>query len=187
MPSILHNPCPWPVRLPEGTIPVVRILLGLGGNVGDVRDAFVRAAAALEARFGPLERSSLWRSAPVGPAQPEYLNAALLARIDCHPLRLLAICQALESGAGRDRAAEPRWGPRPLDLDLLISPDAVIESPGLTLPHPRLHERAFALFPAAELAPGWLHPRLRRTLSALAAEHGRDARCERLGPFPLPE
>ncbi len=73
----------------------MKILLGLGGNVGDVRAAFVGTAAALEARFGPLERSSLWRSAPVGPAQPDYLNAVLLARIDCHPLRLLAICRAL--------------------------------------------------------------------------------------------
>lgn len=164
----------------------MKILLGLGGNLGDVRAAFVGAAAALEARFGPVARSSLWRSAPVGPPQPDYLNAVLLARIDCHPLRLLAICRALESAAGRDRGGEARWGPRPLDLDLLLGSAVVIESPNLTLPHPRLHERAFAILPAAELAPEWLHPRLCRSLSALAADHVSGHGCARLGTFPRP-
>ncbi|MEW6336943.1 MAG: 2-amino-4-hydroxy-6-hydroxymethyldihydropteridine diphosphokinase [Acidobacteriota bacterium] len=164
----------------------MKILLGLGGNVGDVRGAFAAAAAALESRFGRIARSSLWRSAPLGPAQPDYLNAALLTEIDCHPLRLLAICNALEGAAGRDRAGEIRWGPRPLDLDLLLGAGVVIESPGLILPHPGLHRRAFALRPAAELAPELTHPRLGQTLSSLAAAADRGRECERVGSFPGP-
>ena len=116
-----------------------------------------------------MARSSVWRSAPQGPPQPDYLNAAVLVETPAHPIAILTLCQDLEAEAGRNRAREQRWGARPLDLDLLIAPGLVIESPVLVLPHPRLAERRFALAPAAELAPNWLHPRLHRTLAELAA------------------
>jgi len=163
----------------------LRLIVGLGGNLGDVQRAFAGARGELSAAGEVLARSAIWRSAAVGPPQPDFLNAALLLATDLHPAALLERCRRIERAAGRDRAGEARWGPRPLDLDLLIAPGLVIEAPDLTLPHPRLVERRFALAPAAELAPEWLHPRACRTLAELAAAPAILAqRCERVGPFP---
>ena len=164
----------------------MRLLIGLGGNEGDVLGAFSGALANLEPRLTELARSSVWRSAPQGPPQPDYLNAAVLVETADHPLVILTFCQRLEAEAGRARAGVQRWGPRPLDLDLLIAPGLVIETPVLVLPHPRLAERAFALAPAAELAPDWLHPRLHRTLAELAAAPEIAAqRCDRIEDLSL--
>jgi 2-amino-4-hydroxy-6-hydroxymethyldihydropteridine diphosphokinase len=163
----------------------VQVLLGLGGNQGDVGSAFAAAAASLARRFRLLGCSSVWRTAPLGPPQPEYLNAALLVEVDAAPLALLAFCQRLEAEAGRDRAVEARLGPRALDVDLLLAPALVVASPALTLPHPRLAERRFALLPSCELVPGWVHPRLHRTLATLAATVATAGQaCRRVGPFP---
>jgi 2-amino-4-hydroxy-6-hydroxymethyldihydropteridine diphosphokinase len=146
-----------------------------------VSAAFAAAATALRERVGPLRASSTWRSAPIGPPQPDFFNAALLIDTDEHPFRLLSLCRALEAAAGRDRRRETRWGPRPLDLDLLIVEDIVVVSRELTLPHPRLHERRFALLPAVELAADWIHPHLHRSLAELAAALDPSAQpCERL-------
>lgn len=159
-----------------------RVLLGLGGNSGDVPAAFAAAAIALREQVGAIRVSSTWWSAPIGPPQPVFLNTALLVDTEDHPLRLLALCHAIETAAGRDRSRETRWGPRPLDLDLLMVEGVVVESRELTLPHPRLHERRFALLPSAELAADWVHPRLHRSLADLAASlHPLDQPCERLG------
>ncbi len=161
----------------------MQLVIGFGGNRGDVARAFAGAAAGLELELRVLGRSGLWRSAAQGPPQDDFTNAALLVDTAAHPLALLALCLRLETAAGRER--ETRWGPRTLDLDLLLAPGLVIESAALTLPHPRLAERRFALAPAAEVAPGWLHPRLHRTLAELAATPAILAqRCERAGPFP---
>jgi 2-amino-4-hydroxy-6-hydroxymethyldihydropteridine diphosphokinase len=160
----------------------VRLLIGLGGNQGAAYGAFSAAVAALAARVEVLSRSAVWRSEAHGPPQPDYLNAAVLVETGAHPSEVLALCRCIEADAGRDRTRELRWGPRPLDLDLLMAPGLVIETPALTLPHPRLAERLFALVPAAELAPDWVHPRLHRTLAALAGAPALAAqRCERSG------
>jgi 2-amino-4-hydroxy-6-hydroxymethyldihydropteridine diphosphokinase len=163
----------------------MRVLLGLGGNLGNVPAAFAAAAGALAGRFRLLGCSGLWRTAPIGPPQPEFLNAALLVEADVDLLRILAICQHLEVAAGRSRGAEERFGPRALDIDLLLARDLVVESAALTLPHPRLAERRFVLLPAGELVPDWVHPRLHRTLSDLAATvAAADQPCRRAEPFP---
>jgi 2-amino-4-hydroxy-6-hydroxymethyldihydropteridine diphosphokinase len=163
----------------------VRLLIGLGGNTGNVAAAFSAAAASLAARFRLLGTSGLWRSAAVGPEQPDFLNAALLLEVDVHPLEVLAVCRRAEQRGGRRREVETRHGPRPLDLDLLAAGDLVVESVALTLPHPRLADRRFALLPAAELAPDWRHPRAHRTLAALAVVlDPAEQRCERIGEFP---
>ena len=162
----------------------MRVLVGLGANQGDAAAALATATAALGHRFRLIGRSALWRTAPLGPPQPDYLNAALLLDVDGDPLRLLACTQRIEAEAGRDRGREPRLGPRPLDIDLLLVPGLVVESPALVLPHPRLAGRRFALLPAAELAPEWIHPREHRTVAALAAALDAEAQpCERLGPI----
>ena len=163
----------------------MQLVIGLGGNRGDVALAFADAATELGRELRVLGFSGLWRTAPHGPPQADYLNAALLVELDAHPLAVLALCQRVEAAAGRDRGREERWGPRPLDLDLLLAPGLVVESAALTLPHPRLAERRFALAPAAEVAPEWLHPRRHRTLAELADLPALLAqRCERVGPFP---
>ena len=166
----------------------MRLLIGLGGNQGEPRTAFDRARAALAEDGTVLECSSLYRTAPVGPPQPEYLNAVLLLETRRPPLALLDRCQAIEAAAGRDRTAERRWGPRALDLDLLLADRLVHRGARLVLPHPRLAERAFALVPAAEIAPEWVHPIVGRPLAALAAEVLRrdPAAVQRLGRWLTP-
>lgn len=163
----------------------MKVLIGLGGNQGDVVGAFAAAARGLADRFAFRAASSLWRTAPVGPAQPDFLNAAILIEADDHPLTVLTTCLALESAAGRRRRPGECCGPRPLDLDLLAAEGLVLENPRLTLPHPRLAERRFALLPGAEIVPRWVHPRRHHTLEELAASlPAAGQRCLRIGAFP---
>ncbi len=149
---------------------MLRVILGLGGNLGDVQNSFVNALAALGGigRIGAVSR--VWRTRAVGPPQPDYLNAAALLEWPSGPRQLFARCLELERSAGRDRKTEERWGPRTLDLDLLLADGFVCVGPGLTVPHPRLQTRRFALEPAAEVAPDWVHPLLGRTIATLAEE-----------------
>lgn len=132
--------------------------IGLGGNVGDAKQAVVDAAGALDAVHGVrLTRlSRLYRTPAWGVLeQPDFINAAALVETSLPPRELLAALLALERRFGRVRAADgsDRWGPRTLDLDLLLYADQAIDEAGLQVPHPRLHERAFVLVPLAEIAP----------------------------------
>jgi 2-amino-4-hydroxy-6-hydroxymethyldihydropteridine diphosphokinase len=136
----------------------MEILIGLGGNLGERKSAFSRALEALAVDGRVVTVSRLWRTRPVGP----------LIEWPAGPRSLLDRCRELEMAAGRDRAQEERWGPRTLDLDLLIADSAVCRGPGLELPHPRFHLRRFALEPAAEVAPRWIHPLIGLTIGALA-------------------
>jgi 2-amino-4-hydroxy-6-hydroxymethyldihydropteridine diphosphokinase len=142
--------------------------VGLGSNVGD-RAAEIESAideiAALPSTT-LVARSSLYRSAPLAASGGEYLNAVVRLRTLLAPLALLHALQAIEQAHGRERPFAN--APRTLDLDLLLHGDAVLDSAALTLPHPRLHERAFVLVPLAEIAPGVAIPR-RGALSALCA------------------
>jgi len=146
----------------------MQVLVGLGGNLGDPRSAFAEALAGLADRARVAAVSGLFASRAVGPPQPDYLNAAVVLEVTVPPRAVLAWCLELEAAAGRVRG-RGRWGPRTLDLDLLMVPELVWRGPTLVLPHPRFHERAFALRPAAEIAPEWVHPVLGRTLVELAA------------------
>jgi 2-amino-4-hydroxy-6-hydroxymethyldihydropteridine diphosphokinase len=133
-----------------------KALIALGGNVGDVRKTFKRAVAMLcdgdEVRL--LARSSDYRTPPWGLAdQPPFINAVIAVATSLSPRDLLARALKVERAFGRDRERERRWGPRTLDLDLLAYDDLVLHSPDLTLPHPRMFERAFVLVPLAEIAP----------------------------------
>jgi 2-amino-4-hydroxy-6-hydroxymethyldihydropteridine diphosphokinase len=157
----------------------VRLLIGLGGNQGAVQDAFSIALVALQRHARVHARSGVWQSGALGPRQSDFLNAAVLLETDAHPSELLAFCRRIEVDAGRVR--DRRWGPRPLDLDLLMAPGLIVETPALVLPHPRLAERRFALAPAAELAPDWVHPRLHRSLADLASSPALAAqRCQHI-------
>ena len=132
-------------------------VVGLGGNVGDVQAAFRRALQSLDQADGVrvISVSSLLRTAPVGgPEQDDFLNAAALLAVELEPTDFLAVLQAIEVDAERVRVE--RWGPRTLDLDLLWWADTAIETTALTVPHPRLVERRFALQPLVEVAPSAL-------------------------------
>jgi 2-amino-4-hydroxy-6-hydroxymethyldihydropteridine diphosphokinase len=129
--------------------------VGLGANLGD-RDATLRRALELLAAEDELELvavSAFRDTEPVGYAdQPSFLNAVAAVETELPPRALLERLLAIERALGRTRTG-PRFGPRRIDLDLLLHGDAVVDEPGLTLPHPRLHERRFALEPLAELDP----------------------------------
>ena len=146
---------------------MTEVLIALGGNVGDVRQTFARAIPAI---CGMAQASLLARSADyLTPAwgneqQPPFINACILIDTDLDPHALLYSLQKIETKFGRDRAKEDHWGPRTLDLDIIAYGDERIEQPGLTIPHPRLFERAFVLVPLAEIAPdAWIpgHGRVR--------------------------
>ena len=131
-------------------------LVAFGGNLGDVRETLDRAVTAFcdgkEVRL--LARSSDYRTPPWGVEdQPPFVNLAIAIETDLTPHALLARAQAVQHALGRERAKERRWGPRPVDIDIIAYDDVALETPELTLPHPRLFERAFVLVPLAEIAP----------------------------------
>jgi 2-amino-4-hydroxy-6-hydroxymethyldihydropteridine diphosphokinase len=154
---------------------VTRSYVGLGSNLGD-REAFlVGARAALAATRGVsvVAASRLYETEPVGPPQGRYLNAVVALDTNLTPRALLERLLELEDAAGRQRIPQ-RNAPRTLDLDLLLFGDVCIDTPELSLPHPRLHERAFVLVPLAEVATDLVHPRLGVRLRDLA-ERAPDA------------
>jgi 2-amino-4-hydroxy-6-hydroxymethyldihydropteridine diphosphokinase len=163
-----------------------QVILGVGANLGEPKRAFRRALDGLDEHGAVLAVSGIFTTRPIGPDQPLFSNAAALLDWSGTPRELLTACQTLENAAGRNRNGEQRWGPRVLDLDLLIARDIVVRSPDLTLPHPRFHERAFALAPAAELVPDWIHPLLGRTISELAEDISRADSSALISRAPFP-
>ncbi len=145
------------------------MLLGLGSNLGD-RDANIHAALGLLAQDGAVDVvdvSSLRTTAPVGgPPQGDYRNAAALVATGLSADELLAATQRVERALGR-ASGGPRWGPRTIDVDLLLVDDLVLDTPDLTLPHPRMAVRRFVLEPACDVAPEMRHPLLDRTVREL--------------------
>jgi len=176
------------------------VVVGLGANLGDPAAAFTTGLNAIASIGDIVAVSRLWRTRPLarlshqlsaaaddaqhlaslatkpgekcglGPDQPDYCNAAALIGWPVDLPTLLQACRDFEVAAGRDRETEQRWGPRVLDLDLLMARNLIWRSPELVLPHPRFHERAFALVPAAELVPDWVHPIVGRTIAELSEE-----------------
>jgi 2-amino-4-hydroxy-6-hydroxymethyldihydropteridine diphosphokinase len=131
-------------------------LVGLGGNIGDVRAALDRAVEAFcdGADVRLVAQSSDYATAPWGVVdQPPFVNRCIAVETALAPRALLDRALTVERSLGRDRTREQRWGPRAIDIDLLAYDDIAMEEPGLTLPHPRLFERAFVLVPLAEILP----------------------------------
>src|SRR5215471_4996213 len=131
-------------------------LIALGGNVGDVRTTFQKAISNIcgMAQAALIARSSDYSTPPWGDEdQAPFINACIAIETALDPLALLSVLQKVEQSFGRTRAKERRWGPRTLDLDLIAYDDVSLQTPELTLPHPRLFERAFVLVPLAEIAP----------------------------------
>lgn len=153
----------------------MRAFVGLGSNLGDREATIARAVDLLRSVDGVevVAVSSLRETEPWGPVeQPPFLNGAAAVETELSPRGLLDALLAVEQALGRDRSGE-RWGPRTIDLDLLLYGDATVSEPGLAVPHPRLHERRFALEPLAELAPEALVPGRGTVADLVAAMDGR--------------
>ena len=132
------------------------VLIALGGNVGDVRATFQKAIANIcgMTQGALVARSSDYATSPWGDAQQaRFINACIDIETSLDAHALLFTLHKIENKFGRDRASEKRWGPRTLDLDLIAYDDVSVQKPELTLPHPRLFERAFVLVPLAEIIP----------------------------------
>lgn len=147
-----------------------RAYVALGANLGDppgqLRAALEQLGRAPGIILGAV--SGFYRTPPLGPpGQPDYCNAVCALETSLGPEALLDLLQAIETGAGRVRGAE-QWGPRLLDLDLLHVEGVVLDTPRLSLPHPRVHQRAFVLVPLAQIAPDLEIPG-RGSIAALAA------------------
>src|SRR5215471_12780140 len=147
----------WPFR----PSPLVTAYLGLGSNLGDRAATIESALARLDAGGAHLvARSPLYETDPVTPdPQPLFLNAAARVETVLEPGALLALCLSVEHALGRDRPPGRVQPPRTIDIDILLYDDAVVDMPGLTIPHPRLLARQFARVPLADVAePGLRHP-----------------------------
>lgn len=145
----------------------MRAYVGVGSNLGDRWARLALAARLLRAtpRVALVRASRVWDAAPLGPPQPRYLNAVLELETELPPRQLLDALRRVERAAGRVRRL--RWGPRTLDLDLLLYADQSLRVPGLTVPHPAITSRRFVLAPLAELCPDTVVPGTGATVAEL--------------------
>jgi 2-amino-4-hydroxy-6-hydroxymethyldihydropteridine diphosphokinase len=154
--------------------------LGLGSNLGDRRAHLDRALSFLAGLGHLLKRSSIYETSPVGmPGSAPFLNMVATLATALEPLDLLRECQACEAGQGRD-LADSRLRDRVIDIDILLAGDMVMDTPELTLPHPRLAERGFVLVPLFEIAPKLLHPVEKVTVARLLSRLKGGERITRL-------
>jgi 2-amino-4-hydroxy-6-hydroxymethyldihydropteridine diphosphokinase len=154
----------------EHKVTVIRVFVGLGSNLGDRELNLRRALQQLE-ELGTVRASSFRETDPVGVTdQPKFLNAAAELATDLPPKELLERLLEIERELGRDRATERRWGPRVIDLDLLLFGEEAIDDPGLTVPHPRLADRRFVLEPLCELNEDLTLPDGTRVRDLLASQ-----------------
>ena len=147
---------------------MIQVFLGIGTNLGDRERNLQEARAALSQRLEILKESSIYQTAPWGYLdQPAFLNQVIEAQTDLSSLNLLDFLKQTEKQLGRQ--ANFRFGPRLIDLDILFYGNRIIQTPRLQVPHPRLSERAFVLIPLAEVAPEFVHPQNKQTVTQLLA------------------
>jgi GTP cyclohydrolase-4 len=145
---------------------MARVYLGLGSNLGNRARNIYRALRLLGSRVRLAKISSLYETEPVGLAeQPWFLNLVCCGETDLSPETLLDLAKNIERQLGRKPGV--RFGPRVIDIDILLFDDLIVSTPRLEIPHPRLHERAFVLIPLSEMAPGLVHPVLNRAVGQL--------------------
>jgi len=162
------------------------VFIGLGSNLGNPEREIEQALGLLEMRAMAIDEvSSLYRTEPVdAPADRWFLNGVARASCRLEPVELLEVLMTVEKALGRER--RERHDPRPIDLDLLLVGDAVMDEPGLTLPHPRLHLRRFVLVPLVEIAPHLVHPKLGVTTEELLSRCLDSSAVNRSGSLVVP-
>ena len=134
------------------------VAIGMGSNLGESLDTLKNAIQTLDEIPGInlITYSNWYRTKPIGPPQPDYINGCALLKVELTPHNLLEILLEVEQKFKRVRLEH--WGPRTLDLDLILYDDLILDTPNLQIPHPRMRERAFVLVPLAEIAPDWIDP-----------------------------
>ena len=150
---------------------MARVFIGIGSNEGDRLATISQAVQRLGSHHGiqVVRMAMIYETEPVGVTdQPDFLNTVVEVETTFSPHGLLTITKSLERDLGRLPSSQ-RWGPRPIDLDLLLYDDLVIQDPDLTIPHPQMHQRRFVLEPLAQLAPELVHPVLGHPIEALLA------------------
>lgn len=142
-------------------------VIALGSNLGDSRTILEAALETLAAtpNITLQSRSSWYQTKAVGPPQPDYINGCVLLHVQLTPQSLLETLLGIESNFGRHRTLH--WGPRTLDLDIILYDHLILDTPTLVLPHPRMRERAFVLVPLAEIVPNWVEPVSRKAIAQL--------------------
>jgi len=158
------------------------VFIALGSNQGDRELNLLRAIAEIGRLSGTkiVALSGFYETEPVGPvSQPDFFNAVLKAETTLSPRQMLGELQRIERDVFR-RVRTERWGPRTMDLDILLWGELVLTDEDLTIPHPRLHERRFVLAPLAEIAPDAVHPLLGKSATVLLAELAADERTRRI-------
>ena len=146
------------------------IYIGIGANLGDREHNCLKALGELEKRgIKVTKKSSRYETEPWGVRdQPKFINMAVEADTDLTPGEVLETIKEIEKKLGRRETH--RWGPRIIDLDILLYDDMVVDEPGLKIPHPHMHERDFVLTPLSEIAPGAIHPLLKKTVREMLSE-----------------
>lgn len=150
-------------------MPKRTVALALGSNIGNRLAMLHMAVNALQrGGFFVLKTSRVWETSPWGvTTQQRFLNMCLLAETEMEPESMLKAVKAMEKSLGR--GVSWRWGPREIDIDIILAGDVVMQTEGLTIPHPLMHERAFVLAPLAEITPDTVHPVLNKTVRELLA------------------
>ncbi len=146
------------------TQPILSVI-ALGSNLGDSHAILENALTTLTQTpgIGVKICSSWYKTTPIGPLQPDYLNGCAILEVQLTPQELLKTLLRIETQFGRIR--QQHWGPRTLDLDLILFDDLILDLPNLQIPHPRMTERAFVLIPLAEIAPHWVEPLSGKTIA----------------------
>ncbi|MGK7897924.1 MAG: 2-amino-4-hydroxy-6-hydroxymethyldihydropteridine diphosphokinase [Xenococcus sp. (in: cyanobacteria)] len=146
--------------------------IALGSNLGNSLATLEQSLKILDQTPGVsvVDVSSWYRTKPIGPPQPDYLNGCAIIAVEQTPEELLVLLQAIEVQFGRNRSQEERWGARTLDLDIILYGDLIMNTRELTIPHPRMGERAFVLVPLAEIAPDWQEPLAQKAIAQLVSE-----------------
>ena len=150
----------------------MKLYLAFGSNLGEREKTIREALKMCIEQIGELEVcSSFFETKPLNPpeleTQPDYINGAAIFKTDREPNKILKIIQSIEEKLGRDRANEVHWGPRTIDLDILLLGDTVLKSKELTIPHPEMHKRSFVLEPLIEIDPAAMHPIFKKTVLQL--------------------
>ena len=149
-----------------------KVFIGLGGNIGNVQETFVKVIAIVEEKIGSvINQSSLYKTAPWGfKDQNDFLNKVICVNTNLSPTDVLKNLLTIELMMGRNRNANNKNAPRTIDLDILFYDDKIIADDNLVVPHPRLHLRNFVLGPLAEIEPNYIHPVILKKIKEIAAE-----------------
>ena len=147
-----------------------KVVLSLGGNIGDVKETFIDSIKLLEDSVGQvLKVSSLYSTKAWGVEnQPDFLNQVLVLNTELEPQEILDNCMDIEMELGRVR--KQKWYERTIDIDILFYNSEIIETPNLIIPHKYIHERNFVLFPIVDIIPSFIHPLLRKSMTELKNE-----------------